>query len=147
MGLEGCDSIYDKKEEKETITAFYSDSMLERSLAIDLKTMSLRKEIFSTGENTYNVDILDKENTLDKVFVMTRGSDSVDVINTKTLENETTIDLQHYPRSSAYNSIAGLMLVSGKNKAMSSLIDVRTNEVVMVVGEGELPLAKELEAS
>ena len=139
IGLEGCGSIYDEnKQEKETMTAFYSDSMLERSLAIDVKTMSIRKEIFSTGENTYNVDILDENNTLDRVFVMTRGSDSVDVINTKTLENETTIALQHYPRSSAYNSILGLMLISGKNKAMSSLIDVRTNEVVMVVGEDKL---------
>ena len=97
--------------------------------------MQILADIPSTGENTYNVDILDRENRLNKVFVMTRGSNSVDVIDTTTLETKKTIELQHYPRSAAYNSILGLMLISGKNKAMSSLIDVKTEEVVMVVGE------------
>jgi YVTN family beta-propeller protein len=145
IGLNGCDSdscnvsVEDNKSIKEyKMTAFYSDPMLERSLAIDLETMSIKKEIYSTGDNTYNVDILDENNTLNRVFVMTRGSNSIDVIDTKILENNTTIGLQHYPRSSAYNAVLGLMLISGKNKAMSSLIDVKSNEVVVTVGEDKL---------
>lgn len=140
IGINGCgDTNYDSKPiDKKKVTAFYSDTQLERSLAIDLETMQVKKEIYSTGENTYNVDILDFENRLDKIYVMTRKSNSIDVIDTKTLENSKTIPLEHHPRSSAYNGVAKLMLISGSDKVNASLVDVETDEVVMVVGDGRV---------
>ena len=125
------------------ITALYSDPLLERTLAIDINKMKLKKEIYSHGKNTYNIDILDRNATLNKIFVMTRGSNSIDIINTKTLQTIKTIKLKHYPRSSAYNHVLKLMLISGKNKAMSTIIDAKTNNIILEIGEDKLTHPKD----
>jgi YVTN family beta-propeller protein len=117
------------------IVALYSDPMNERTVVIDVDKMEFIDEIYSNGKNTYNIDILDRYNTYNKVYTMTRGSNSVDVIDIEKMENIKTIELEHYPRSGVYNPILKLMLVSGKDKAMSSLIDIDSDEVVLVVGE------------
>jgi len=135
----GCSS----KNKQYNTTAFYGDPLLERTLAIDINNMSLKKQIHSHGKNTYNIDILDRNATLNKIFVMTRGSNSIDIINTKTLKTQTTIDLKHYPRSGAYNQVSKLMLISGKDKAMSTLIDAKTNKIVLELGENKLTHPKD----
>lgn len=49
------------------------------------------------------------------------------------------IELQHFPRSSeAYNATLGLQLVTGADKPMASLIDVKTDTVVATVGDSSL---------
>ncbi len=115
--------------------AFYGDTQLNRILAIDVEKMELVTDIPTTGVTPYTVG---RAGNLDKLYAITRGSQSIDVIDIKTLEIIKTIPLKHSPRSCAFNEYLGLQLVSGKDKPMSSLIDVATDEVVAVVGRNEL---------
>ncbi len=113
--------------------AYYGDTMNNEVLVIDIEDMSLLKRISTDGENTYTVDSLNSD--YKKVYAITRSSNSMEVINTETLERGKTIILEHFPRSCAFNSILGLTLVSGKDKPMSSLVDVETDEVVATIGQ------------
>jgi len=115
--------------------AFYGDTQLNRILAIDVEAMELATDIPTTGTTPYTVG---RAGNLDKLYAITRGSQSIDVIDINTLEITKTIALEHSPRSCAFNEYLGLQLVSGKDKPMSSLIDVETDEVVAVVGRNEL---------
>lgn len=115
--------------------AFYGDTQLNRVLAIDVKAMELASDIPTTGVTPYTVG---RAGNLDKLYAITRGSQSIDVIDIQTLEINKTISLAHSPRSCAFNEYLGLQLVSGKDKPMSSLIDIETDEVVAVVGRDAL---------
>ena len=117
------------------IRAFYGDKALDRVVVVDVDNMSLIDEIFTEGEDPYPVD---QAGHLDKVYAITRGSDSIDVINAATLEPMGLIDLPHHPRSSeAFNETLGLQLVTGADKPMASLIDVDTDTVLATVGIDE----------
>ena len=114
------------------IRAFYGDKLEDRVVVLDVDNMSLTETIDTVGVDPYPVDQAGK---LDKVYAITRGSDSIDVIDASTLQPLGLIELQHHPRSSeAYNTKLGLQLVTGADKPMASLIDVNTDEVVAVVG-------------
>jgi DNA-binding beta-propeller fold protein YncE len=120
-------------EEEYGIRAFYGDRQLDRVVVIDVEAMKLTKSIDTEGEDPYPVD---QAGTLDKVYAITRGSNSIDIINASTLKPMGLIELEHFPRSSeAYNSDLGLQLVTCVDKPMASLIDVETDTVVAVVGE------------
>ena len=49
-----------------------------------------------------------------------------------------TVPMQHSPRSCAFNEYNGLQLISGKNKPMTSFIDVKTDAIVVVVARKTL---------
>jgi len=118
------------------IRAFYGDRLLDRVVVIDVENMSLTNEVETVGIDPYPVD---QAGTLDKVYAITRGSNSIDVIDASTLEPMGLIKLKHFPRSSeAYNATLGLQLVTGVNKPMASLIDVETDKVVASVGDSSL---------
>lgn len=112
--------------------AFYGDTQLERVVAIDVNKMELIHEVNTSGENTYTVG---QAGDLNKLYAITRGSNALDVIDLESMEILKTIELQHHPRSCAYNAVLGLQLVSGVDKVMTSVIDVETDTVVAVVGE------------
>jgi DNA-binding beta-propeller fold protein YncE len=115
------------------IRAFYGDKLEDRVVVLDVDNMSLTQTIDTVGVDPYPVD---QAGTLDKVYAITRSSNSIDVIDASTLQPLGLIELQHYPRSSeAYNATLGLQLVTGADKPMASLIDVDTDKVVAVVGE------------
>ena len=115
------------------IRAFYGDKLEDRVVVIDVDNMSLTQTIDTVGVDPYPVDQAGK---LDKVYAITRSSNSIDVIDASTMQPLGLIVLQHYPRSSeAYNETLGLQLVTGADKPMASLIDVNTDKVVAVVGE------------
>ncbi len=115
------------------IRAFYGDKLEDRVVVLDVDNMSLTQTIDTVGVDPYPVDQAGK---LDKVYAITRSSNSIDVIDASTLQPLGLIELQHYPRSSeAYNETLGLQLVTGADKPMASLIDVDTDKVVAVVGE------------
>jgi DNA-binding beta-propeller fold protein YncE len=117
------------------IRAFYGDKLLDRVVVMDVDAMSMTDEVYTEGEDPYPVD---QAGNLDKVYAITRGSDSIDVIDASTLEKKGLIILPHHPRSSeAYNAILGLQLVTGADKPMASLIDVATDTVVASVGINE----------
>jgi len=114
------------------IRAFYGDKLEDRVVVLDVDNMSLTQTIDTVGVDPYPVDQAGK---LDKVYAITRSSNSIDVIDAGTMQPLGLIELQHYPRSSeAYNAALGLQLVTGADKPMASLIDVNTDEVVAVVG-------------
>ena len=115
--------------------AFYGDTLNNRILEIDVDTMSLRKEIDTVGTNPYTIGRAGNE---DKLYAITRSSDGLDVIEMQSMEIVKTIPMQHSPRSCAYNEYLDLQLISGTNKPMASLIDVKTDTVVDVVGRDVL---------
>ena len=115
------------------IRAFYGDKLEDRVVVLDVDNMSLIQTIDTVGVDPYPVD---QAGRLNKVYAITRGSNSIDVINASTLQPMGLIELQHHPRSSeACNETLRLQLVTGADKPMASLIDVRTDTVVAVVGD------------
>ena len=118
------------------IRAFYGDRLLDRVVVLDVEAMTLTDAVETVGIDPYPVD---QAGTLDKVYAITRGSNSIDVIDASTLEPMGLIELEHFPRSSeAYNAVLGLQLVTGVDKPMASLIDVETDKVVASVGDSSL---------
>jgi len=118
------------------IRAFYGDRLLDRVVAIDVEAMTLTESIDTVGIDPYPVDQAGK---LDKVYAITRGSNSIDVIDATSMKLIGLIELEHFPRSSeAYNATLGLQLVTGADKPMASLIDVETDKVVATVGDSSL---------
>ena len=120
----------------DTITAFYGDKLEDRVVIMDVNHMKLKSEVYTEGLDPYPVD---RAGVLDKVYAITRGSSSIDVIDSNTFEKLGLIELKHSPRSSeAYNATLGLQLVTGADKPMASLIDVKADTVVASVGLNEI---------
>ena len=120
-------------EDSFTVKAFYGDKLLDRVIAIDVDNMVLQSANQTVGLDPYPID---QAGDLGKVYAVTRGSNSMDVIDAETNENIGMVELQHHPRSAeAYNAKLGLQLVTGADKPMASLIDVKTDTVVAVVGD------------
>ena len=133
--LTGCNLSDTSPEGIEERIAFYGDTLNQRILEIDVQNMALLNEIPTIGETPYTIGRAGNE---DKLYAITRGSESFDVIDMNSMEIIKTVPMQHSPRSCAFNEYNGLQLISGKNKPMTSLIDVKTDEVVAVVGRDTL---------
>ena len=132
--LTGCNSSSISSDNNTASTerlAFYGDTLNNRILEIDVGTMSLRKEIPTVGTNPYTIGRAGDEN---KLYAITRGSEALDVIDMMSMEIIKTMPMMHSPRSCAFNEYIDLQLISGTNKPMASLIDVKKDEVVSVVG-------------
>jgi DNA-binding beta-propeller fold protein YncE len=115
------------------ITAYYGDRTLQRTVIIDVDNMTMIDDIVTNGEGHYSVN---QAGHLPKVYVDTRKSDFLEIIDTVSNTFVGRINLQHHPRSSeAYNDTLGLQLVPGSDKPMLSVIDVRNDSVVAVVGD------------
>ncbi len=127
----GCGSSEPSLPDKK-IFAYIGDTQLNRILKIDPSEMKVVDEYYTEGNVAYAAE---RAGITDKVYAMTRGSNSIEVLNVETLDLIQKIKLEHYPRSSSFNEILGLQIVSGKDKPMVSVIDVETDTVVGVVGE------------
>ncbi len=112
--------------------AYYSDKNSSRVFIIDPRNMLLIDEISTTGREPYPIDKVGSN----KVYVSTRESDSLDIIDYDgtNFYNTGIINLTHKPRSVTYNSSANLAAVSGTKKAVMSIIDVSTDTVIGTVG-------------
>lgn len=112
---------------------YYSDNDSDRVFIVDPRSMSLVATIPTTGNQPYPIDKV----VGDKVYVSTRNSPSLDIIDydSSNFFNAGTIALQHRPRSVTYNANTKLALVSGVKKALMSVIDTTTDQVVGVVGD------------
>ncbi len=118
------------------VRAFYGDKEKNKVVVIDVKRMKLIKKVATKGLTPYPVD---RAGYLDKVYAITRGSSSMDVIDANTLENLGLLKLNHTPRSGeSYNSRLGLALIAGANKPLTSVIDVVNDVVVAEAGRDEL---------
>jgi len=126
--------IKESESPSETVKAFFGDKQNNRVLVVDVNKMRiLDDDLYTHHQITYTADKVYGE---EKVYVVNRGSDAIDVVDTKTHQLLHTIPLMHHPRSAeAMNKTYGLCAVSGMDKAMVSIIDIHTDQVVAVVGE------------
>ncbi|MDK2596567.1 YncE family protein [Pseudoalteromonas obscura] len=116
-------------------TGFYADKDNNQVLTFEPQSMKIKEVINSIGDSPYPIDKAGDG----QVYVTTRNTQSLDVISSQTLEIGGVIPLNHFPRSVTYNKSKKLAAVSGTKKAVTSIIDTKTNEVIATVGN-ETPL-------
>jgi hypothetical protein len=114
--------------------AYYGDWDSNRIYIIDVDNMSLVKSVENTGDGPYGID----QQGTNKAYALTRRTESLTVVDNHTLENNGLIELQHKPRSTNFNANTLLSLVSGGDKAMTSIIRTDMDKVVKVMGEDKL---------
>lgn len=118
--------------------AFYGDPSNSHVVSINLPDMTLAGNS-PTALTPYPVDRAGSDHRL---YAITRGVNSVDIIDPVSLANTGQIQLSHKPRSGeAYNSKLGLQLIAGADKAMTSVIDPSTDSVVGVAGDDVITTA------
>ncbi len=117
---------------EEITKAFFGDKENNQVVVVDVEKMELTHEVPTGHLITYTADNVFMH---PKAYVVNRGSNAIDVIDTNTIEITKTIPLEHFPRSSEQmNKTLRLNETSGMDKAMASIIDVDTDEVVVAVG-------------
>ena len=114
--------------------AYYGDWDSNRVFIIDVDKMELLTTVEGTGDGPYGID----QQGTNKAYALTRRTESLTVVDNHTLENKGLIELQHKPRSTNYNANTLLSLVSGGDKAMTSIIRTDMDKVTKVVGENVL---------
>ena len=123
------------EDDKSVTRAFFGDKANDRVTIVDVEDMTLRPHVYTGNLITYTVD---EVYGMKKAYVVNRGSDAIDVIDVNTMNITKTIALKHFPRSSeAINTTLGLAEASGMDKAMASIIDINTDEVISTVGINE----------
>ncbi|MCK4675155.1 MAG: hypothetical protein KAT61_04520, partial [Gammaproteobacteria bacterium] len=110
--------------------AYYGDWDNNVVQIIDVDNMTLLRTV-STGDGPYGID---QEGT-NKAYALTRRTESLTVVDNYTLDYDGQIDLQHKPRSTNFNANTLLSLVSGGDKAMTSIIRTDMDKVTKVIGE------------
>ena len=111
--------------------AYYGDWDSNRVYIIDVDNMTLVKSVENTGDGPYGID----QQGPNKAYALTRRTESLTVVDNYTLEHDGLIELQHKPRSTNFNENTLLSLVSGGDKAMTSIIRTDMDKVTKVVGE------------
>jgi len=114
--------------------AYYGDWDSNRIYIIDVDKMALLLSVEDTGDGPYGID----QQGANKAYALTRKTESLTVVDNYTLENKGKIELQHKPRSTNFNANTLLSLVSGGDKAMTSIIRTDKDKVTKVVGENVL---------
>ena len=110
--------------------AYYGDWDNNVVQIIDVDNMKLLSTV-STGDGPYGID----QQGPDKAYALTRRTESMTVVDNHTLDYAGLVDLHHKPRSTNFNANTMLSLVSGGDKAMTSIIRIDNDEVTKVVGE------------
>ncbi|HEX8443519.1 MAG TPA: hypothetical protein VF631_07715 [Allosphingosinicella sp.] len=113
--------------------AFFGDNDGGRVVVVDLTSWKQLHDI-GTGSGPYPVDRVGP----DLLFASTRRDEAMSVIKLASLTVEHTLELRHTPRSTTPHPSRPLALVSGGNRALTSVIDVSgPPKVLEVVGSGE----------
>jgi hypothetical protein len=117
----------------QNLLAFYGDSEGHDVLAIDVDNMSLLAQI-PTGEGPYPVDRVAD----DLLYAITRKVCAVTPITISTLSAGPEVRLTHQPRSASRGANAGgnagLALVSGADRPLTTVVDVATGQTIMRAG-------------
>ena len=120
-------------KETEHTKAFFGDKESNSVVIADVDTMKLIGHVPTGHQITYTADHVKGQA---KAYVVNRGSNAIDVLDTHNHSISKTITLEHYPRSAeSMNQKLGLCEVSGMDKAMASIIDMHSDEVIAVVGD------------
>ncbi len=117
------------------IKAFFGDKELNRVVVANISEMEEsypEYEAYTNSNITYGVDSVPNR---PRAIVSNRGSNTIDIINTRSNKIIKRVSLQHFPRSAdAMNVEKSFIEISGMNKAMATIINLNTNKVVSVVG-------------
>ncbi len=113
---------------------YYGDWDSNEVYIIDVDEMSVVTVVTETGDGPYGIDQQGPE----KAYALTRLTESLTVVDNYTLENIGIIPLQHRPRSTNFNANTALSIVSGGDKAMTSIIRTDHDHVTKVVGDNVL---------
>lgn len=114
--------------------AYYGDWDSNRIYIIDVDNMSLLTSVENTGDGPYGID----QQGPNKAYALTRKTESLTIVDNYSIVNDGLIELQHKPRSTNFNANTLLSLVSGGDKAMTSIIRTDMDQVIKVVGEDML---------
>ena len=118
---------------KEKTLALFGNKKNNSVVVIDVEKMQHTFEIFTDHQITYTADRVGKSL---KVYAVNRGSESIDVLDTRTMKITQSIALKHKPRSAeAINKTLKLCAVSGMDRPMVSIISAKTDKVIAVVGD------------
>ena len=109
--------------------AYYGDWDNNVVQIIDVDNMKLLRTI-STGDGPYGID----QQGPNKAYALTRRTESLTAVDNYTLDYDGLIDLPHEPRSTNFNANTLLSLVSGGDKAMTSIIRTDIDKVTKVIG-------------
>lgn len=125
------------------IKAFYGDPTGingegSRTVVIDVKNMQLLASNPSLEGPTSGAHSANQAGSTSKLYVDTRATNSLEILDSVTNQSIGTIPLEHHPRSQAFNETLGLQLVTGSDKPMASLIDVKTDTVVATAGDNNV---------
>ncbi len=131
-----CQKDPEENKTRDITRAFFGDKKNNAVIAVDVEDFKKVTSIPTGHEITYTAD---RVGSTGKVYAVNRGSDAIDVIDCNTLELIKTIALPHHPRSAeSINKMLGLVAVTGMDKPMVSIIDMKTDEVVATVGTDEV---------
>jgi hypothetical protein len=115
-----------------SVRALYGDPTFDRVVAIDVPDMIFVDSV-ATASTPYPVDAA---GYLNKAYAITRGANSVDIIDPDTLSNIGSIALEHKPRSGeAHNGSLNFILIAGADKPMTSVVNPETDTVVATAGD------------
>ncbi len=113
--------------------AYYGDWDNNVVQIIDVDNMKLLSTV-STGDGPYGID----QQGPNKAYALTRRTESLTNVDNYTLDYAGVIDLPHKPRSTNFNANTLLSLVSGGDKAMTSIIRTDIDKVTKVIGHDVL---------
>lgn len=127
------DAYMNRKGQVVENLAYYGDWDNNVVQIIDVDRMRLVSTV-STGDGPYGID----QQGPDKAYALTRRTESMTVVDNDTLDYGGLVELQHRPRSTNFNANTSLSLVSGGDKAMTSIINTDMDVVTKVFGEDVL---------
>ena len=112
---------------------YFADELLARCIGVNQELT----EFFDIPTHIGSINgSVDRAGDLDKQYVRTTDRKSFDVIDPLYAEYRKTIPLRHKPRScGGFNPFRRLQLISGKDYAMTSIVDVDTDLVVASIGD------------
>jgi len=122
--------------------AYFGDKVNNEVVIVDVEEMNVLKKVATGNSITYAAETIKTEvhnsNGALKLYVDNRGSNIIDVIDGASDTIVNSIALEFYPRSIDVRKETGLVVVSGKNKSMASVIDSNTDTVLLTVGNTAL---------
>ena len=133
---------YGTSSSTEQTKAYFGDKINNVVVIVDVEKMSVLEKVETGNLVTYAAENIKTEvNGLkgkQKFYIDNRGSNAIDVLDGVTNTITKTIALDFYPRSTDVRKKTGLVVVSGKNKTMASVIDSATDTVLVTVGDTNL---------
>jgi hypothetical protein len=114
--------------------AYYGDWDSNQVFIVDVENMALVKIVDGTGDGPYGID----QQGVSKAYALTRKTESLTIVDNYSIENTGEIPLKHKPRSTNFNQNTRLSIVSGGDKAMTSIISVDHDKVTKTVGYDQI---------